>query len=47
MTHAERERKDKVVDVTSENTQSMYSNFVASDWSKKVGVDRYAGGDIF
>jgi hypothetical protein len=43
----EREGKDKIVDVTSENTQSVYSNFVVSDWSKKVGADRYAGGDIF
>jgi hypothetical protein len=39
-----RERKEKIIDVASENKQSVYSNFVAS---KKVGVDRYAGGDIF
>jgi hypothetical protein len=42
-----RERKKKIVDVASENTQSMYSNFVASDWLKKVGADRYSGGNIF
>jgi hypothetical protein len=47
VTHVEREGKDKIVDVISENTQSVYSNFMASDWSKKVGADRYAGGDIF
>jgi hypothetical protein len=33
----------KIVDVISKNTQSVYNNFVAFDWSKKVGVDRYAG----
>jgi hypothetical protein len=42
-----RERKKKIVDVASENTQSMYSNSVASDWLKKVGADRYSGGNIF
>jgi hypothetical protein len=47
VTHAGRERKEKIVDVASENTQFMYSNSVASDWSKKVGADGYASGDIF
>jgi hypothetical protein len=47
MTLAERERKEKIVDVASENTQSVYNNSVASNWLKKVGEDRYAGGDIF
>jgi hypothetical protein len=47
VTHAERERIEKIVDVASENTQSMYSNSVASDWSKKVAADGYASGDIF
>jgi hypothetical protein len=46
-TRRERERgKDKIIDVISENTQLVYINFVASDWSKKFGVDWYAG-DIF
>jgi hypothetical protein len=47
VTHGERERKEKIVDVASENTQSVYSNSVASDWSKKVGADRYTSRDIF
>jgi hypothetical protein len=46
-TRREREGKDKIVDVTSENTQSVYSNFVASNWTKKVGADWYVGGYIF